>query len=83
MKLAKCEKVIKAVHLLLHDENLGHAMKKIPLLILLLLSGQLLGGCAALVEGEMQQRNEQDLKHGRITPDEFQQNRDEIDRTFR
>ena len=57
-------------------------MKKIPVLILLLLSDQLLGGCTALVEGEMQRRNEQNLQHGRITPYEFHQNQNEIDRAF-
>ena len=43
-----------------------------------------LAGCVSqIVRNEMTRRNEADLKLGRITPAQFRQQRDEIDRNLR
>jgi hypothetical protein len=43
-----------------------------------------LAGCVSqMVKGEMTRRNEADLKKGQITPAQYRQQRDEIDRNLK
>lgn len=42
-----------------------------------------LSGCVSLVEMTMRQKNEQDLHAKRLTPSEFRQREEDIDRAFR